>query len=92
MLRVDENGLVDSQGEFDGTQATDLVGDWWTPQIKVADERKHMKLSLAQRIKRRIWLLKGSYTHPDGTNELDIDEKVGIDPTVFSIFRFEMKW
>ena len=43
-----------------------------------------MKLSLLQRIKRRIWLLKGSYTHPDGTIELDIDEKAGVDPTVDS--------
>lgn len=41
-----------------------------------------MRLSPLQRIKRRIWLLKGSYTHPDGTIELDIDEKAGIDPTV----------
>ncbi len=41
-----------------------------------------MDLSPLQRIKRRIWLLKGSYTHPDGTIELDIDEKAGIDPTV----------
>jgi hypothetical protein len=40
-----------------------------------------MQLSLGQRIKRRIWLLKGSYTHPDGTIELDFDEKAGIDPT-----------
>ena len=41
-----------------------------------------MRLSLLQRIKRRIWLLGGSYTHRDGTIELDIDEKAGIDPTV----------
>ena len=41
-----------------------------------------MRLSLYQRIKRRISLLKGSYTHPDGTIELDFDEKAGIDPTV----------
>ena len=40
-----------------------------------------MRLSPLQRIKRRIWLLKGSYTHPDGTIELDIDEKAGIDAT-----------
>jgi len=40
-----------------------------------------MKLSPLQRIKRRLWLLKGSYTHPDGAIELDIDEKAGIDPT-----------
>jgi len=37
MLRIDDHGLVDSPGEFDGIQATDLVGDWWTPQIKVPD-------------------------------------------------------
>ncbi len=37
MLRIDDHGLVDSQGEFDGIPATDLVGDWWTPQIKVPD-------------------------------------------------------
>lgn len=40
-----------------------------------------MNLSFGQRIKRRLWLLKGSYTHPDGTIELDFDEKAGIDPT-----------
>jgi hypothetical protein len=37
MLRIDYHGLVDSHGEFDGIPATDLVGDWWTPQIKVPD-------------------------------------------------------
>ena len=37
MLRINEHGLVDSPEEFDGVQATDLVGDWWTPQIKVPD-------------------------------------------------------
>ena len=36
MLRIDEHGVVDSLGEFDCIQATDLVGDWWTPQIKPA--------------------------------------------------------
>ena len=36
MLRIDEHGVVDSRGEFGGIQATDLVGDWWTPQIKRA--------------------------------------------------------
>ncbi len=41
-----------------------------------------MRLSLLQRIKRRIWLLNGSYTHPDGTIELDIDAQAGIDPTM----------
>jgi len=35
MLRIDEHGLVDSPGEFDDIQAADLVGNWWTPQIKV---------------------------------------------------------
>jgi hypothetical protein len=37
MVRIDDHGLVDSPGEFDGIQAADLVGDWWTPQIKVPD-------------------------------------------------------
>ncbi len=41
-----------------------------------------MRLSPLQRIKRRIWLVEGSYAHPDGTIELDIGEKAGIDPTV----------
>jgi hypothetical protein len=36
MLRIDEHGVVDSPGEFDGIQASDLVGDWLTPQIKPA--------------------------------------------------------
>jgi hypothetical protein len=43
-----------------------------------------MKLTLFQRMKRRVSLWGGSYTHPDGTLELDIDEKAGIDPTVDS--------
>ncbi len=34
MLRIDDHGLVDSHGEFNGTQATKLVGDWYTPQIR----------------------------------------------------------
>ena len=34
MLRIDENCIVDSQGEFDGIQAVDLAGDWWSAQIK----------------------------------------------------------
>jgi hypothetical protein len=33
MLRIDDHGLVDSHGEFNGTQAVDLNGDWYTPQI-----------------------------------------------------------
>jgi len=37
MLRIDGHGLVDSHGEFGGTQATDLIGDWYRPQIKVPD-------------------------------------------------------
>ena len=41
-----------------------------------------MNLSSWQRIKRRISLWgRGSYQHPDGTIELDIDEKAGVDPT-----------
>ncbi len=34
MLRIDDHGLVDSHGELNGTQATDLVGDWYAPRIK----------------------------------------------------------
>jgi len=37
MLRIDEDGLVDSPEELDGTLASDLVGDWWATQIKVPD-------------------------------------------------------
>jgi hypothetical protein len=37
MLRIDDHGLVDSHGEFDGIPAAKLAGDWWTPQIQVAD-------------------------------------------------------
>jgi len=37
MLRVDDHGLVNLPEEFDGIQATDLDGNWWTPQIKVPD-------------------------------------------------------
>ena len=39
MLRIDDHGLVDSHGKFDGIQAAKLAGDWWTPQIQVADQR-----------------------------------------------------
>jgi len=35
MLRIDGSSVVDSHGEFDGTQAADLVGDWWSARIKV---------------------------------------------------------
>src|SRR5262245_19489954 len=38
------------------------------------------RLSRWQRIKRRVSLLGGSYVHPDGHIELDIDEKSGIYP------------
>ncbi len=37
MLRIDDYGLVDSHGEFDGIPAAKLTGDWWTPQIQVPD-------------------------------------------------------
>ncbi len=41
-----------------------------------------MNLSFGQRIKRRIWLtFAHHYYHPDGTLELDFDEKMGVDPT-----------
>lgn len=41
-----------------------------------------MNLSFGQRIKRRIWLTFAShYYHPDGTLELDLDEKAGVDPS-----------
>ncbi len=35
MLRIDDHGLIDSPGEFDGIPAIDFVGDWWSAQIKV---------------------------------------------------------
>ena len=42
-----------------------------------------MNLTQSQRIMRRLCLwFRGSYTHPDGTIELDIDEPAGVDPTV----------
>jgi hypothetical protein len=41
-----------------------------------------MHLTKWQRVMRRLSLTFGSsYTRPDGTIELDIDEKAGIDPT-----------
>jgi hypothetical protein len=43
-----------------------------------------VKLGLLQRVKRRVSLWGGSYTHPDGKIELDVDEKAGIDPTLDS--------
>jgi hypothetical protein len=38
------------------------------------------RLTPWQRIKRRISLLGGSYVHPGGSIELDIDEKAGVNP------------
>jgi hypothetical protein len=35
MVRIDDHGLIDLPGEFEGTQAAKLAGDWWTPQIQV---------------------------------------------------------
>ena len=43
-----------------------------------------MNMSRWQRIKRRFSLMGGSYVHPDGTLELDFDEKAGIDRAVDS--------
>uniref|UniRef100_A0A9E8CSX0 Uncharacterized protein n=1 Tax=Bosea sp. NBC_00436 TaxID=2969620 RepID=A0A9E8CSX0_9HYPH len=37
------------------------------------------RLSPGQRIKRRLSLLGGSYTHPDGHIELDFEGPAGID-------------
>ncbi|MDA0992532.1 MAG: hypothetical protein O3A13_02735 [Proteobacteria bacterium] len=34
MLRIDEHSVIDSAGEFADFQAVDLVGDWWSAQIK----------------------------------------------------------
>jgi hypothetical protein len=34
MLRIDSHGLVNLPEEFDGRRATELVGDWYMPQIK----------------------------------------------------------
>jgi hypothetical protein len=38
-----------------------------------------MRLSGWQRLKRRVSLLGGSYTHPDGYIELDFDAAAGIE-------------
>jgi hypothetical protein len=38
------------------------------------------RLTPWQRVKRRVSLWGGSYEHPDGDLELDIDEKAGVDP------------
>lgn len=38
-----------------------------------------MNLTLLQRIHRRIALLGGSYTHPDGSIELDFEAAAGVD-------------
>lgn len=52
-----------------------------------------MNLSLGQRVKRRIWLtFVNHYYHPDGTLELDFDEKAGIDPTGDSQERQDQKF
>jgi len=42
-------------------------------------ERRLSELTGGQRIWRRIALLGGSYTWPDGTIELDFEEPAGID-------------
>jgi hypothetical protein len=44
-----------------------VTGDW-------------RRLNPWQRVKRRVSLWGGSYEHPDGDIELDIDEKAGVDP------------
>jgi hypothetical protein len=38
------------------------------------------RLTPWQRVKRRVSLWGGSYVHPDGDIELDIDEKAGVNP------------
>lgn len=38
------------------------------------------RLTLWQRMKRRLLLLGGSYRHPDGTIELDFEAPAQIDP------------
>jgi hypothetical protein len=38
------------------------------------------RLTPWQRVKRRVSLWGGSYEHPDGYIELDIDEKAGVNP------------
>lgn len=43
-------------------------------------ERRLASLSTGQRVKRRLKLLGGSYTWPDGMIELDFEEPAGIDP------------
>ena len=37
------------------------------------------RLTLWQRIRRRIALMGGSYTHPDGSIELDFEAAAGVD-------------
>ena len=44
-----------------------VTGDW-------------RRLNPWQRVKRRVSLWGGSYEHPDGDIELDIDEKADVDP------------
>jgi hypothetical protein len=64
-----------------------LVRWIWLSSLAILNWKKGwptMQLSPWQRVKRRMSLLGGSYTHPDGTIELDFDEKAGIDPTVDS--------
>jgi hypothetical protein len=34
MVRIGNHGLVNLPDELDGWQATELVGDWYMPQIK----------------------------------------------------------
>ncbi len=38
------------------------------------------RLTPWQRVRRRVSLLGGSYVHPDGSIELDVDEKAGVNP------------
>ena len=35
MLRINEDSVINSPGEFDDTRVADLAGDWWSAQIKV---------------------------------------------------------
>ena len=36
LLRIDEDGVVDSPEQFDRSRAADLVGDWLASRIKSA--------------------------------------------------------
>ena len=81
----DIHGFIEDARKADyATMLADAIG-WGAPVRFVKDGEPWFRgdwrrLTPWQRVKRRVSLLGGSYTHPDGTLELDFEEKAGVNP------------